>query len=44
VAYLPSKRSWRKDRAMSLNLSIDADPHLQEAAPPQGVVVRSFLR
>jgi hypothetical protein len=29
---------------MQLNLSIDTDPHLQEAASPQRVVVRSFLR
>lgn len=27
-----------------LNMSIDADAHLQEAASPQRVVVRSFLR
>ena len=26
------------------NMSIDSDPHLQEAASPQRVVVRSFLR
>jgi hypothetical protein len=26
------------------NWSIDTDPHLQEAASPQRVVVRSFLR
>lgn len=26
------------------NLTIDTDPHLQEAASPQMVVVRSFLR
>jgi hypothetical protein len=32
-----SKRSWH-------NKSIDTDPHLQEAASPQKVVVRSFLR
>jgi len=25
-------------------MSIDTEPHLQEAASPQGVVVRSFLR
>jgi hypothetical protein len=29
---------------VSPNLSIDTDPYLQEAAPPQRVVVRSFLR
>jgi hypothetical protein len=29
---------------MRPNMSIDADPHLQEAASPQMVVVRSFLR
>lgn len=32
------------DGAVSLNISIDTDPHLQEAALPQVVVVRSFLR
>jgi hypothetical protein len=26
------------------NMSIDTDPHLQEAASPQMVVVRSFSR
>jgi len=26
------------------NMSIDADPQQQEAAPPQVLVVRSFLR
>jgi hypothetical protein len=26
------------------NMSIDTDPHLQEAASPQRVVVRSFSR
>jgi len=29
---------------MTSNLSIDTDPHLQEAASPQGVLGRSFLR
>jgi hypothetical protein len=29
---------------LRLNMSIGADPHLQEAASPQLVVVRSFLR
>jgi 8-oxo-dGTP pyrophosphatase MutT (NUDIX family) len=31
-------------RGMSSNISIDTDPHLQEAASPQTVVVRSSLR
>lgn len=30
--------------SMSINKSIDTDPQLQEAASPQMVVVRSFLR
>ena len=29
---------------MRLNMSIDADPQLQEAASPQVLMVRSFLR
>ena len=29
---------------MTPNMSVDTDPHLQEAASPQRVVVRSFLR
>ena len=29
---------------MPHNLSIDTDPQQQEAAPPQVLVVRSFLR
>jgi len=29
---------------MKANLSIDTDPHLQKAASPLMVVVRSFLR
>jgi len=29
---------------MPLNMLIDTDPQLQEAASPHGVVVRSFLR
>jgi hypothetical protein len=29
---------------MSLNWSIDTDPQQQEAAPPQMLVIRSFLR
>ena len=32
------------DVAVRLNMSIDTDPNLQEAASPQRVVVRSFTR
>ena len=35
---------WRSVCAVTDNMSIDTDPHLQEAASPRTVVVRSFLR